>query len=194
MQTHPPPPLPSTPMTVLAINLALVNDVTPARHGFVTNAVSAICKALALLNGLTAKCTMRPLGLKWPRILTQCANLHNLLSLMQHLLWLLVVLICHHATIVTLTPPIMLMIVTDPQNAANHAVVLQVLIVMIMIDVVINPLVLVLITITLLTTICQAACLTALHTYPDTNPNHPFHFDGHGKCENPITTTYCIAP
>ncbi len=31
-------------------------------------------------------------------------------------------------------------------------------------------------------------------TNPLPNPNHPIQFDGHGKNEDPITATYCIAP
>ncbi len=40
MKTNPPLLLPTAPMTDLAINLALVNNMTPVHHRFVTNVVS----------------------------------------------------------------------------------------------------------------------------------------------------------
>ncbi len=164
LQTHLPLLLPTNPTTALAINLALVKNVMPACQGFVTNVISA--KTPAILNGLTAKCTIWPLVLKWPKILMSCTNPHNLLNLIHHLLLLLIVLIHHHAGNMILTPPIMLMIVATPSNASAPAVALAVIhgvvIVMMMIDAVIDPLVLALITTTLLTTVHQAVCLTTL--------------------------------
>ncbi len=77
--THQPLLLPANLMTKLAINFALVNDVTPDWHGFIINAVSA---KTTQSNGLNAKCTIQPLGLKRPMILMQCAKIHSLQDIM----------------------------------------------------------------------------------------------------------------
>ncbi len=137
-----------------------------------------------------------------------CANPNNLQNLIQLHLQLLVVPTCRHATIMILTPLIMLMIVAAPWNATTHsvalAVILAVVTVMMMINVVIT----------------SCPCVdnnyimhdsppsspsedSASHSdgpncmewdiNPATNPNHPVHFDSHEK-KNPITATFCIAP
>ncbi len=84
LQTHPPLLLPPASTTALAINLALDNKVMPVYHGYVTNMVSA--KTLTKSNGLNEKCTIPPQGLKWPKILTPCANIHTFQNLVRLLI------------------------------------------------------------------------------------------------------------
>ncbi len=157
MQTHLPLILPVAPPINLAINLTLVNAETPGCHGFITNVIKwTECK---IHNPATS--------LKCPRILMSCTNPHNLQNIVQLLLLPHVVPTCHHAAIMTLTPLIMLTIITAPQNTAACAVALAVVlaavIVMMMINIVIDPLVLASTIITLLTQVCKAAHLKIQH-------------------------------
>ncbi len=108
----PPPHLPLhqtiIPMTDLTIVLALVNNMMPVCHVSVTNMVSAMTPMLS--NGLNVKCTTLQLVHRGPKISTICTSPHNPPNLVQLLLCPLVVPICRHTAIVTLTPLITLVI------------------------------------------------------------------------------------
>ncbi len=109
-------------MTNLAINLDLTNAVTPACQVPVTNAASA---KTAQLNGQIVPCIILPLVHKRQRILMLCANLpkppNPVTLICPH-----DVLLCHHATIVTLTPLITLTTKNVPPNVATLVVILAV--------------------------------------------------------------------
>ncbi len=157
MLTHPSLFLPATPMIDLAINLALVNNMMPVCHKFVTNTVFA--KTISQKNGLNAKCTTPSLGLKRQRILMSCTYPQNL----QNPPSATCCSTCCQATTMILTHLIMLMIVVASQIAAAFAAILTAATITMMIDVVIDPLVLILITITSLMTVHQAARLKTQH-------------------------------
>ncbi len=202
MIPHPHMPLhpPVVPTTNLATFLALVTNMTPACHVFVTNMFSA--KRPAPSNGLNVRCTTPPLVHREPQILTLCASTHNPPNIAHLLLHLPVVPICRHTAIVTLTPLIKLMIVAAPQNAvipvAALAAILAALTIMMMINVVIDPLIHVLKTISSPIRVCQGASLKVqsnvwmarITHLSICKPFHPVHFDDHGDCQDHITATY----
>lgn len=150
----------------------------------------------------TAQCTNQPQACGWPRILMGCVKIQTPQNRFHYLCHPLVGPTCHHVTIVTICPPIMLTSLIAPQNVVA-------------------------LTATLKGGSCSCSCSqghndddqhsnwspcpcydinyvdTAEYcdidhskdhwdTNPDENPYHPVHFDGRGFRDNPITPTYKV--